>query len=128
MCPGWVPGLTGNDNTKMRGTYVKRYDHPANELLPVQVGTSSNLTQVAAQTFSATDSTEPSALQETLRSTKYRTVIGDFGFEKNGFPMSGQLTASTGQWWKGGQRLAFPNTDAEAAIDFTYPLEPWGER
>ncbi len=128
MCPGWVPGLTGNDNQKMREAYLSEYDHPQDQLLPVQVGTSYNLTQVATQALSNAESTDPEAIRDVLRSRKFHTVIGDFGFEKNGLPMAGQLTAPTGQWWNGGQHLAFPNTDAEAAIDFKYPLTPWSER
>ena len=128
MCPGWVPGLTGNGNQTLQQLHKQTYDYPADKLLPVMVGSSFNVAQVAAQTFEAADAIEANALQKALRSTKFKTVIGAFGFEKNGLPVAGQLTAPVGQWWNGGQHVAYPDVDGKAAIDFKYPLPAWSER
>ncbi|MFC6724757.1 ABC transporter substrate-binding protein [Halobium palmae] len=128
MCPGWVPGLTGNGNSTLDESYRSEYDIGDDQLLPVQVGTSYNLTQVAEQTLANAESTEPDAVREVLRSREFNTVIGDFSFENNGLPREGQLTAPVGQWWEGGQHTVYPDVDGDAAIDFKYPLTPWGER
>lgn len=128
MCPGWVPGLTGNGNNTLQQLHAQSYDYPDDKLLPVMVGSSFNVAQVADQAFRAAGSTEPGALQEALRTTTFETVMGTFGFEKNGLPEKGQLTAPIGQWRDGGQHLAYPDTEGDAAVDFEYPLTPWSER
>jgi branched-chain amino acid transport system substrate-binding protein len=154
MCPGWVPGMTGGGNQQLRqlaanqsggsgnasangsgggsanasGNTSASGSGSANGLLPVMVGSSYNVTQVAQQAIAAAESTEPSALQSALRSQKFQTVIGEFGFQDNGLPMQGQLTAPTGQWWQGAQHTVFPDTGGDAAIDLKFPLKPWGQR
>ncbi|SDY08544.1 amino acid ABC transporter substrate-binding protein [Halobellus clavatus] len=127
MCPGWVPGLTGNGNAQLRETFFDAYDTDA-QYMPVNVGGSYNLTQVAEQAVSAAGSVEPEAVRDALRNTEFETVIGTFSFEDNGLPSEGELTAPTGQWWDGAQRLVFPDTDSERALDFRYPIPPWSER
>ena len=127
MCPGWVPGLTGNGNQQLRETYMSTYETES-QYMPANVCGSSNLTQVAEQAVAAAGSVEPEAIREALRNEEFQTVIGTFGFEDNGLPTEGQLTAPTGQWWEGAQRLAYPNTDSERALDFKYPIPPWSER
>jgi branched-chain amino acid transport system substrate-binding protein len=128
MCPGWVPGLTGNGNENLWQTYEEEYGLDEGQLIPVNVGGAYNLTQVALQTFQAADSTDAGDLQSSLREEEFNTVIGDFGFEDNGLPAEGELIAPTGQWWEGGQRLAYPESDHEYSVDFQYPSPPWDER
>ncbi|MBP2249836.1 amino acid ABC transporter substrate-binding protein [Halarchaeum nitratireducens] len=128
MCPGWVPGLTGNGNDTLQELHARAYDYPDDKLLPVMVGSSFNVAQVADQAFRAAGSTDPGALREALRTTTFETVLGTFGFEDNGLPEEGQLTAPIGQWREGGQHLAYPDTEGDAAVDFEYPLTPWSER
>ena len=128
MCPGWVPGLTGNGNDQLWQNYESEYGLEEGQLIPVNVGGAYNLTQVALQAFQAADSTDPDDIQSALREETFNTVIGDFGFEDNGLPAEGELTAPTGQWWEGGQRLAFPDTDHQYSIDFKHPIPPWSER
>jgi branched-chain amino acid transport system substrate-binding protein len=142
MCPGWVPGMTGGGNQQLLELAANQTSTAANtsegttasgsgsinDLLPVMVGSSYNVTQVAQQAISAAESTDPDALQSALRSETFQTVIGEFGFEDNGLPIEGQLTAPTGQWWDGAQHTVFPDTGGEAAIDLKYPLAPWNER
>jgi branched-chain amino acid transport system substrate-binding protein len=128
MCPGWVPGMTGNGNEDLWDTYAEEFDLGEDELIPVAVGGSYNIAQVASQAIQAADSTDPEAIRDALRSEEFGTVIGDFSFEENGLPAEGELTAPTGQWWEGGQHLAYPDTDHERAIDFQYPIPSWDER
>jgi len=113
MCPGWVPGLTGNGNQRLRESYMSEYDTES-QYMPVNVGGSYNLTQVALQAVQAAESTEADAIQSALRSETFQTVIGEFGFEDNGLPAEGDLTAPTGQWWDGAQRLAYPTQTPSA--------------
>ncbi|MBX0325455.1 amino acid ABC transporter substrate-binding protein [Halomicroarcula sp. F13] len=127
MCPGWVPGLTGNGNQRLRESYMSEYDTES-QYMPVNVGGSYNLTQVALQAVQAAGSTEADAIQSALRSETFQTVIGEFGFEDNGLPAEGDLTAPTGQWWDGAQRLAYPNTGSQRALEFKYPIPSWSER
>jgi branched-chain amino acid transport system substrate-binding protein len=127
MCPGWVPGLTGNGNQRLREAYTSEYETES-QYMPVNVGGSYNLTQVALQAVQAAGSTAAGDIQSALREETFQTVIGEFGFEDNGLPAEGDLTAPTGQWWDGAQRLAYPNTDSERALDFRYPIPPWSER
>ena len=127
MCPGWVPGLTGNGNEQLRNRYESEYDDDS-EYLAVNVGGSYNLTQVAQQAVEAADSLEPGAIQSALRGEEFETVIGTFSFEDNGLPAEGELTAPTGQWWDGAQRLVYPDTDSDRALDLQYPISPWDER
>ena len=127
MCPGWVPGLTGNGNAALRESFFNEYDVES-EYMPANVGGSYNLTQVAQQAVEAAGSVEPTAIRDALRNTDFETVIGSFSFEENGLPAEGELTAPTGQWWDGAQRLAYPDTDSERAVDFRYPIPPWSER
>jgi branched-chain amino acid transport system substrate-binding protein len=96
--------------------------------MPVNVGGAYNLTQVALQAVQAAGSIEADAIQSALRDETFQTVIGEFGFEDNGLPAEGDLTAPTGQWWDGAQRLAYPNTDSERALEFRYPIPSWSER
>ena len=128
MCPGWVPGLTGGGNQAMKQAYSDEYGLEEGQLIPVAVGGAYNVAQVAQQAVQAAESTEPSAIQTALRDGSFETVIGSFSFEQNGLPTEGELTAPTGQWWEGGQHVVFPDTGGEEAIDFKYPLTPWGER
>lgn len=128
MCPGWVPGMTGNGNAKFKSDYETEYGLGRDELIPVAVGGAYNVAQVAGQAIEAAGTTDPGALQTALRETEFETVIGSFTFENNGLPTEGELTAPTGQWWEGGQRTVYPDVDGEAAIDFQYPLTPWSER
>lgn len=125
MCPGWVPGLTGNGNAALRENYMSTYDTD-NQYLPVIVGGSYNLTQTAEQAVAAAGSVAPGDVQSALRNTEFQTVIGNFNFQDNGIPTG--LTAPVGQWWNGAQRLSYPDTGSERAIDFKYPIPPWSER
>ncbi|GAA0243341.1 ABC transporter substrate-binding protein [Haladaptatus pallidirubidus] len=128
MCPGWVPGLTGNGNEELWNSYSDAHNLGENELIPVAVGGSYNVAQVASQAVQAASSTSPKDIQRALRQETFKTVIGNFSFEKNGLPTEGELTAPTGQWWKGGQRLAYPKADSERAIDFKRPIPAWNQR
>ena len=128
MCPGWVPGLSGNGNREMLKAYRKKYNYPSDKLLPVQVGTSYNLTQVANQALGKAKSTDPSDVQSALKSETFETVLGTFSFGPHGMPAEGQLKAPVGQWWQGGQHLVYPRSSASAAIQFQYPLTPWSQR
>lgn len=128
MCPGWVPGLTGGGNEAFKSAYESEYGLDSGQLIPVAVGGAYNIAQTALQAIQAAGSTEPSAVQSALRSESFETVIGSFSFEENGLPAEGELTAPTGQWWEGGQHVVFPDTGGEEAIDFQYPITPWGER
>ena len=128
MCPGWVPGMTGGGNEGFKSAYEEEYGLDEGQLIPVAVGGAYNVAQVALQTVQGSDSTEPDALQSTLRDTTYTTVIGEFSFEQNGLPTEGELTAPTGQWWEGGQHTVFPDVDGDEAMDFKYPIPAWGER
>jgi branched-chain amino acid transport system substrate-binding protein len=126
MCPGWVPGLVGGGNEEFKQRYAEEYD--SSGLIPVAVGGAYNIAQVATQAVQAAGSADPGSIQSTLREESFETVIGSFSFESNGLPTEGELTAPTGQWWDGGQHTVYPDVDGEEAIDFQYPLEPWGER
>lgn len=128
MGPGWVPGSTTNETETMQNLYDETYDRPDNGLLPVMVGSSFNLAQVAEQALTNAESTEPAAIQESLRSTTFDTVVGSFGFDEYGMPAKGELTSQLGQWWNGGRHLVYPSTDSEKAMQFKYPLKPWSER
>jgi len=126
--PGWVPGSTTNESDKMQNLYDENYERPDNGLLPVIVGSSFNLVQVADQALRNADSTDPSAIQESLRSTSFDTVVGSFSFDEYGMPADGELTSQLGQWWDGGRRLVYPETESENAMEFKYPLKPWDQR
>jgi branched-chain amino acid transport system substrate-binding protein len=128
MCPGWVPGLTGNGNEAMTRSYREEYSLGEGELIRAPVGGAFNIAQTAMQAFGAAESTEPSAVQQTLRNTEFETVIGSFTFERNGLPTEGVLTAPTGQWWNGNQHTVFPDVQGDAAMDFRYPIPSWSER
>ena len=128
MCPGWVPGMTGNGNDRMKSAYEEEYGLDQGQLIPTAVGGAYNVAQVALQAVQAASSTEASDLQSALRETEFGTVIGNFTFEQNGLPTEGELTAPTGQWWEGGQHTVYPDVDGDAAIDFKFPMTPWGER
>ena len=128
MGPSWVPGSTASGNEAMQKRYDQNYERPSDGLLPVMVGASFNLAQVAAQAFAETESVDPAGVQETLRSTTFETVVGSFGFDEYGMPAEGELTSQLGQWWDGGQHLVYPPADSEKAIPFKYPLKPWDER
>ena len=128
MCPGWVPGMTGNGNAEMKSAYTEEYGLDQGQLIPTAVGGAYNVVQVAQQAVQAASSTEPADLQSALRETEFGTVIGKFTFEKNGLPTEGVLTAPTGQWWDGGQHTVFPDVEGEAAMDFKYPMQPWSQR
>ncbi|GAA0268735.1 ABC transporter substrate-binding protein [Halobacterium noricense] len=128
MCPGWVPGLTGGGNEAMWSAYEEEYGLDDGELIRTPVGGAYNVAQTALQAIEGSSSTDPGALQETLRSAEFETVIGSFGFENNGLPSEGDLTAPTGQWWEGNQHTVYPDADGRGAIDFQYPIPPWSER
>lgn len=128
MCPGWVPGLTGNGNEDLWNAYSEQYNLGDKDLIPVAVGGSYNLAQVALQAIQAADSTAPDDIRSALRKEQFKTVMGEFGFQKNGLPAKGELTAPIGQWWDGGQHLAYPESNSNRAIDFEYPIPPWNER
>jgi len=127
MCPGWVPGMTGNGNDRLYESFQSTYD-TGDEYPPVMVGASYNLTQVAEQALSNADSTDPEDLRSTLQDRTFRTVVGEFGFDDVGRPREGEMTVPTGQWWDGQQRLVSPQTDHPASMEVEYPLEPWSER
>ncbi|CQH56830.1 ABC-type transport system periplasmic substrate-binding protein (probable substrate branched-chain amino acids) [Halobacterium hubeiense] len=128
MCPGWVPGLTGGGNEAMWSAYESEYGLDDGELIRTPVGGAYNVAQTALQAIQGAESTDPGALQETFRSETFETVIGSFGFEDNGLPAEGDLTAPTGQWWEGNQHTVYPDTDGRGAIDFQYPIPAWSER
>ncbi|WP_435127038.1 ABC transporter substrate-binding protein [Halobaculum sp. D14] len=128
MCPGWVPGMTGNGNSEMKSAYESEYGLEDGQVIPVAVGGAYNVAQVALQSVQAAGSLSPGDLQSALRDTDFGTVIGNFSFQDNGLPAEGELTAPTGQWWEGGQHTVYPDVDGEAAIDFKYPMTPWSER
>lgn len=128
MCPGWVPGLTGGGNDEMRSAYQEEYSLEDGELIRSPVGGGYNVAQTALQALQAADSTEPGDIQSALRSETFNTVIGEFGFEDNGLPAEGELTAPTGQWWEGNQHTVYPDVDGPGAMDFQYPIPPWSER
>jgi branched-chain amino acid transport system substrate-binding protein len=122
-----VPVLKGNGNQQFRGSYMGEYETES-QFIPVTGGGSDNRTQVGLQGVQAGGSSEAEEIRSALREEQFETVIGSFGFEDNGLPAEGELTAPTGQWWDGAQRLAFPNTDSDRSLDFRYPIPPWGER
>jgi len=128
MCPGWVPGMTGNGNDGFKSAFESEYGLEDGAVIPTAVGGAYNVAQVALQAVQAAGSTDSDGLQTALRETEFGTVIGDFTFEENGLPSEGQLTAPTGQWWEGGQHVVYPDTQGEEAIDFRYPMTPWSER
>ncbi|NIC00840.1 ABC transporter substrate-binding protein [Halobacterium sp. R2-5] len=128
MCPGWVPGLTGGGNEGLWSAYRNEYGLDDNELIRSPVGGGYNVAQTALQAVEAADSTDPGELQSVLRSETFNTVIGEFGFEDNGLPAEGDLTAPTGQWWEGNQHTVYPDTDGTGAMDFRYPIPSWSER
>jgi len=128
MCPGWIPGLTGNGNEALWNAYESEYGLDDGEFIRTAVGGAYNIAQTALQAIQAADSTEPTAIQETLRSETFETVIGSFSFEDNGLPTAGELTAPIGQWWDGNQQTVFPDVDDERALDFRYPIPSWDEQ
>lgn len=125
--PGWVPGLSGNGNQQFRSSYTDEYD-TGGMTIPVTVGGAYNLTQVAATAFEAADDTDPDALRSALRSETFETVIGTFEFEDNGVITGDEFDTPTGQWWEREQRLVYPDSDSDLAMDFRYPVEPWSAR
>jgi len=120
MSPGWVPGLTGNGNEQMTQTYRETYDVASDELLPVMVGASYNLTQVAEQAVNAAESTDRPAVRDAIRSGSYETVSGSFSFDEYGRPVD--FTTPMGQWLDGNQHLVYPETDGEAFREMVYPM------
>ncbi|WP_254533003.1 ABC transporter substrate-binding protein [Natrinema gelatinilyticum] len=128
MCPGWVPGMTGNGNEGMWEAYVDEYGLEEGEFIRTAVGGGYNVAQVTGQAIDAAGSADPSEVQNALQSETFETVIGTFSFEDNGLPTEGELTAPTGQWLDGNQYTAFPETDNERASDLEYPFPDWSER
>lgn len=128
MCPGWVPGMTGNGNEEMWNAYVDEYELEDGNFIRTAVGGGYNVAQVTAQAIDAAGSTDPSDVQNALQSETFETVIGSFSFEDNGLPAEGELTAPTGQWLDGNQYTVFPETDDERAADLEYPIPSWSER
>ena len=128
MCPGWVPGLTGGGNEEFKSAYEEEYGLDQGQFISVAVGGSYNVAQTASQAVQAAGSTDASEVQSALRNESFKTVIGSFSFEQNGLPTEGELTASTDQWWQGGQHTVFPEVNSEEAIDFEFPMQPWSER
>ncbi|MFD1600242.1 amino acid ABC transporter substrate-binding protein [Halobellus rarus] len=127
MCPGWVPGMTGNGNEALYETYQSEYGEES-EYPPVMVGASYNLTQVAEQALVNADSISPDAIQEQLQTRTFETVTGEFGFDDVGRPKEGELSVPTGQWSEGQQRLVSPQTEHPASMDLKYPIDSWDER
>ncbi|WP_247004692.1 ABC transporter substrate-binding protein [Halosolutus gelatinilyticus] len=128
MCPGWVPGLTDNGNEEMWSAYEDEYGLEDGEFIRTAVGGGYNVAQVTAQAIDAAGSTDPSDVQNALRSETFETVIGSFSFEDNGLPAEGELTAPTGQWLDGNQYTVYPDADDERAADFEYPVPAWSDR
>lgn len=128
MCPGWVPGMTGNGNEEMWEAYVDEYGLEEGEFIRTAVGGGYNVAQVTAQAIDAAGSTDPSDVQNALQSETFETVIGSFSFEDNGLPAEGELTAPTGQWLDGNQYTVYPETDDERSADLEYPIPSWSER
>ncbi|MFC6719247.1 ABC transporter substrate-binding protein [Natrialbaceae archaeon GCM10025810] len=128
MCPGWVPGMTGNGNEGMWDAYEEEYGLEDGSYIRTAVGGGYNVAQVTAQAIDAAGSTDPSEVQNALRSEEFETVIGTFSFEENGLPAEGELTAPTGQWIDGNQHTVFPETDDERASELEYPVPDWSER
>lgn len=128
MCPGWVPGMTGNGNEEMWNAYVDEYGLEEGQFIRTAVGGGYNVAQVTAQAIDAAGSTDPSDVQGTLQSETFETVIGSFSFEENGLPAEGELTAPTGQWLDGNQYTIYPETDDDRASDLEYPIPSWSER
>jgi branched-chain amino acid transport system substrate-binding protein len=127
MCPGWVPGMTGNGNDALYQNFQSEYDTDR-EYPPVMVGASYNLTQVAEQALTNAESVSHGAIQEQLQTRTFQTVTGEFGFDEVGRPKAGELTVPVGQWREGQQRLVSPQTDHPASMDLRYPITPWGDR
>ncbi len=128
MCPGWVPGMTGNGNEEMWNAYVDEYGLEEGQFIRTAVGGGYNVAQVTAQAIDAAGSTDPSDVQGSLQSETFETVIGSFSFEENGLPTEGELTAPTGQWLDGNQYTIYPETDDDRASDLQYPIPSWNER
>jgi branched-chain amino acid transport system substrate-binding protein len=125
--PGWVPGLVGNGNERFRSSYAEEYD-TGKLTTPVTVGGAYNLTQVAAQALEAAEDSTPEAVRSALRSETYNTIMGTFGLADNGVITDEKFDTPGGQWLGAKQRLVFPNTDSDLAMDFRYPMTPWNER
>lgn len=123
MCPGWVPGRAGNGHDGMLSLYDAEYGLPEDKILPVMVGTTYNLTQVAEQAIKSAGSTEAKELQSALNSETFDTVLGTFPFDQYGMPAEGELNAPVGQWWEGSQRMVYPEGGSDVAMDLKYPLQ-----
>lgn len=128
MCPGWVPGLTGNGNQEMWDAYEEEYGLEDGEFIRTAVGGGYNVAQVTAQAIDNAGSADPSDVQSALQSETFETVIGSFSFEDNGLPAEGELTAPTGQWLDGNQYTVYPESDDERASELEYPIPSWDER
>jgi len=125
--PGWVPGLSGNGNGRFRSGDYEEYD-PGEMTTPVTVGGAYNLTQVAAAALEAAEDTSPEAIRSALRSETFDTVIGTFEFADNGVITGDEFRTPTGQWWESEQRLIYPESDSDLAMDYRYPAPPWSDR
>lgn len=121
--PGWLPALTSNGNEAFKSSYADSVEDASGQI-PVNVGTSYNLAQVAGQALADAGSTDSGELQASLDGSQFETIIGSFGFDEYGMPAEGDLICPVAQWQDGKQRLVTP-TDHENAMDLQYPVQ-WG--
>lgn len=125
--PGWVPGLEGNGNQRFKDAYRSEYDTEG-LTTPVTVGAAYTLTQVAADALQAVEDTSPDAIQSTLRSETFQTIMGTLAFANNGVISGDHFVTPSGQWWESEQRVVFPEVETDLSMDFRYPMAPWNER
>lgn len=127
MAPGWLPGMQGGGNDELLSAY-DAVDEKPTEVPLAMVGASYGLTQTAHQAMGAAGSADPAEVRDALLAEQFDTVLGQFSFEDSGMPAEGEITAPIGQWWEGRQRLVYPSTDSEFAMDLRYPIPAWNER
>ena len=119
---GWLPTLNTFGNKAFVAAYIKKYGGNAGSM-STDAGEAYSVGQVMAQAIAATHSLDNKTIIAALHKLTFKTVQGDFGFNKQGIP-NGHVVL--GQWIHGSLQIIFPTSLATSTSLYPKPL--WGAK
>jgi len=119
---GWLPTYNTTGNKAFVQAYTKKYGG-TEASMSTDAGEAYSVGQVMAQAIEAAGTLSNSAVIAELHKMTFKTVQGDFGFNKNGLP-NGHV--QLGQWVHNSLQIIYPASEATAKGVF--PKPKWGAK
>jgi branched-chain amino acid transport system substrate-binding protein len=126
--PGWATEMNTTGSQSLIELFREQESEDDEALPDVNIGPAFGVPQVTAQAIGEAGSTENTAIQESLLSTEFDSVMGTFTFDENGMPNEGEMQAPVIQWWDGRQTQVYPANDNSQSKELEYPAPTWSER